>query len=178
MKQALSTTDIKRTNLRLILNAIFNSGPTSRSQLAKDLLLSKPAISDNLQCLLDLGIVSEIGEGSAGPAGGRKSILLRFNPMHKYIIAVNLNFSKPVFVLADLNGDSLNTFDITIAEGTPVQICADLVINGIQMLIQSLGTDSDSIIALPSPRPVFLIRKGIWSALIPAAEDRPGGRFP
>lgn len=153
MKHALNATDIKRANQRLLLDAIFQSGTTSRTQLAQQLRLSKPAISDNLQPLLDLGIVTESGEGSAGPAGGRKSILLRFNPLHRLIIAVNLNFSNPVFVLADLSGGILNSFDITIAPGTPIRDCADLVISGIRVLLQSLGANQDSVycIAVAAP---------------------------
>ena len=42
MKQALNVTDIKRTNQRLILDAIFQAGTTSRAQLARELQLSKP----------------------------------------------------------------------------------------------------------------------------------------
>ena len=132
MKHALNATDIKRTNQRLILDAVFRSGTTSRTQLAQQLRLSKPATSDNLQPLLDLGIVTESGVGSAGPAGGRKSILLQFNPLHRHIISINLNFSNPVFALADLNGGILNSFDITIAPGTSITACMELVINGIR----------------------------------------------
>ena len=79
MKQALNATDIKRQNQRLILDAVFRSGSTSRSQLSKELSLSKPAISDNLTELLEAGIVRESGESSSSPSGGRKSILLQPN---------------------------------------------------------------------------------------------------
>lgn len=153
MKHALNATDIKRANQRLLLDAIFQSGTTSRTQLAQQLRLSKPAISDNLQPLLDMGIVTESGESSAGPAGGRKSILLRFNPLHRHIIALNLNFSNPVFVLTDLSGGILNSFDITIAPGTPISDCAELIISGIRVLLQSLGSNQDSVfcIALAAP---------------------------
>lgn len=99
MKHALNATDIKYVNQRLILDAIFQSDTTSRTQLSRELHLSKPAVSDNLKPLLDLGIVDERGVGSPGPSGGRKSVLLRFNPAHRLIIAVSLNFSDPVFAL-------------------------------------------------------------------------------
>ena len=137
MKQALNVTDIKRTNQRLILDAIFQAGTTSRAQLARELQLSKPAISDNIQNLLNLGIVVETGEGNVGPSGGRKSILLQFNPRHAYIIAVNLNFSNPVFVLSDLNGDVVRSFDITFAPDLPVEACRDQVLDSIRSLMDA-----------------------------------------
>lgn len=153
MKHALNATDIKRANQRLILDAIFQSGTTSRTQLAKDLQLSKPAISDNLQYLLDVGIVEENGVGRAGPSGGRKSILLRFNSSNRLIIAVNLNFSTPLFALTDLNGKILRSFDITIAPGTPIDACRDLVLEGIRTLLQSPGAGQEIVycIALATP---------------------------
>ena len=83
MKQALNATDIKRQNQRLILDAVFRSGSTSRSRLSKELSLSKPAISDNLTELLEAGIVRESGESSPSPSGGRKSILLQPNGNHR-----------------------------------------------------------------------------------------------
>lgn len=153
MSHALNTTHIKKTNQRLVLDAIFHSVTTSRTQLAKELSLSKPAISDNLAGLLREGIVEEIGESSVGPAGGRKSILLQFNPNHKYIISIDLNFSNPVFALGNLNGDILNSFDISISAGTPIESCMELVNNSIRILLQSLGNQADKVycIALAAP---------------------------
>ncbi len=136
VKYALNATDIKLANRRLILDAIYQSGTTSRAQLARDLRLSKPAISDNLQTFLDIGIVGEGGEGLTGPTGGRKSILLRFEPLHRVIIAVNLNFSNPVFVLADLNGGIVHSFDVTIPACTTIAACRDLVLENIRRLIR------------------------------------------
>lgn len=153
MKHALNATDIKRANQRLILDAIFRCGTTSRTKLAQELRLSKPAISDNVQPLLDLGIVQESGEGHTGPFGGRKSILLRFNPRHRLIISVNLNFSNPVFVLTDLNGDILNSFDMTMESDSPVEDCQDLVLEGIGKLLQSLGAKADSVFCIAVAAP-------------------------
>ena len=160
MKQALNATDIKRANQRLILDAIFRSGTTSRTKLAKELSLSKPAISDNVQPLLDLGIVKESGEGSTGPSGGRKSILLQFNPGHRQIIVVNLNYSNPVFVLSDLNGNALNSFDITISPGTPAEACRDLVLEGIRALLQSHGDGQETVFCIAVAAPGVFNHEG------------------
>lgn len=143
MRQSLNLTDVKKNNQRLVLDAVFQRGVTTRSQLAKELSLSKPAISDNLQHLLDLGIVQEAGEGEAGSAGGRKAILLRFEPAHKLIVSVNLNFSNPVFVLGDLNGQVINSFDISIADGISIQDCMNLVFSSIRVLMRSVGSAAD-----------------------------------
>ncbi len=93
MRHSLSTSDIKLNN-RLVLDAIFQAGTTSRTQLAKELSMSKPAISDNLASLLACGVVREAGESGAGPSGGRKQILLKFNPANRYIISIDLSSNR------------------------------------------------------------------------------------
>lgn len=153
MKHALNSTDLRRTNRRLILDAVFRCEATSRSQLARSLHLSKPAISNNLQPLLDLGIIEEIGEGSSGPSGGRKTILLRFNPAHRYILVVSLSFSTPFFALTDLNGTPLRSFHIHLPSGTPIEDCQELVLQNIRSLLSSLEhwPDLISCIAVAAP---------------------------
>lgn len=153
MNHALNATAIKHANQRLILDAVFRAGTTSRTQLAQELRLSKPAISDNLKPLLDLGIIDESGVGSAGPSGGRKSILLHFNARHRLIVAVNLNFSNPVFALSDLSGNILNSFDITIAPGTAIEACRDLVLGGVRMLLQSQGANHEQVLCIAIAAP-------------------------
>ncbi len=160
MKYALNATDIRLANRRLILDAVYQSGTTSRSQLARDLQLSKPAISDNLQTLLDIGIVGEGGEGSVGPAGGRKSILLRFKPLHRVIIAVNLNFSNPVFALTDMNGDILHSFEIIIPAGTAIEACRDLVLDSIRSLIRRAEEENYPLFCIAVAAPGTYDREG------------------
>lgn len=153
MVRALNYTDIKRRNQRLVLDAIFASDTTSRTKLSQKLSLSKPAISDNLEALLKLGIVTEAGVGASGASGGRKSILLHFEPAHRYIIAVNLNFSNPVFAAADLRGNIVNSFNISIPQGMSVQSCMKLVVDSIQILLHSLGDSAESVycVAVAAP---------------------------
>ena len=151
MKQPLNTADIKKRNQRLVLDAVFASGCTSRTELSRQLSLSKPAISDNLAALLRAGIVEEAGESSASPAGGRKSILLHFNADYRYIITANLNFSHPVFAVGNLRGEILKSLDISIPNGTPSDICMRMVSSQIAQLLEPLDTGKVFCIAVAAP---------------------------
>jgi predicted NBD/HSP70 family sugar kinase len=145
--------DKKMINQRVILDAIFEKSLTSRTELSCELFLSKPAIADNLTGLLDIGIVQECGEGEVGKGGGRKPRLLRFNKNHKYIIAIELNDSDPVFVLGNLKGDIFNEFSVKIAENTNQQVRMELIKNAIQNLLNSKEPDPENLacIAISSP---------------------------
>ena len=153
MSRPLNTSDIKKTNRRLVLDTIYRFGTTSRTQLAKELSMSKPAISDNLSILLESGLVEEVGESSVGPSGGRKQILLQFNAQNRYIISIDLSSNSVIFALSDLVGNILNTFEIFVTENTPAASCLELLYNGIRVLQQAFAPGADNIycIAVAAP---------------------------
>ena len=64
---------LRQYNQRLILDAVYERDHTSRTELSKTLNLSKPAISDNLSKLLRLGVIEEVGEGTAAKKGRAKA---------------------------------------------------------------------------------------------------------
>lgn len=99
--------------------------------------MSKPAVADNLLPLLELGIVQEIGEGSATKKGGRKPIILQFNPNFKYIVAIDLNFEKPIFSLGNLGGTIINQFVLNVPEKITSEARISLVKNAINTLLNS-----------------------------------------
>lgn len=140
-------------NQKIILNKVFEKGLTSRTELSHDLQLSKPAIADNLNDLLAIGIVEECGEGEVGKGGGRKPRLLRFNKNHKFIIAIELNYEDPIFVLGNLNGDIFNEFSVKISENANPRVRMELIKNAIHILLNSNDIDSEDLacIAISSP---------------------------
>ncbi len=158
--RSVSNTTLKAMNQRMILEAIFEKSLTSRTELSNDLLLSKPAIADNLGDLLSIGIVQECGEGEVAKGGGRKPRLLRFNKNHKYIIAIELNYKDPIFVLGNLKGDIFNEFSVKISENANSQVRMELIKNAIHILLNSKDLVSEDLacIAISSPG-VFPDRK-------------------
>jgi len=158
--QSISTSTVRSVNQRIILDKIFEKQITSRTELSNDLLISKPAIADNLNALLETGIVREYGEGEVGKSGGRKPRLIRFNQNHKNIIAIDLNYKDPIFVLGNLNGDIFNEFSVKISEHANAQVRIELIKNAIHILLNSKDASTDSLacIAISSPG-VFTDRK-------------------
>ena len=121
--------------------------------MAKSLSMSKPAISDNLEHLINIGIAMETGDGSSSNLGGRKPRIIKFNENYKYIVAVDFNYSEPVFVLADLNGDIVSDFDTKIHKDANSQSCEHILINGINILLEAKKITDDMVgyVAIASP---------------------------
>lgn len=147
MKHTMDQTHIRSINQRVILERIYQDEPISRAELARELCISKSAMTENISALLSKGIVEEVGAGVSMSAGGRKPILLKFNSTYQYIIAIELNFEDPIFVLANLKGEILNKFTVNISNDSPYSTRLDSVMSAIKFMLSS-GNLSDKDLAV------------------------------
>ena len=153
IKRTVDQTHIRSINQRVILDKIYSDEPISRAELARELLISKSAMTENIAALLNMGIIQEFGEGVSMSSGGRKPILLKFNKKYQYIIAIELNFEDPIFVLANLGGEILNKFTVNISGDSPYATRLELVLNAVRLLLSSsnLTNEDLAIIAISCP---------------------------
>lgn len=89
-------------NQKAIVDKIYECDGISKAQLAKELGLSKPTVSTNVENLINIGIVGERGQGEATQNGGRKPVMLYFDKDYRYVGALDLSYSQPVCAVADL----------------------------------------------------------------------------
>ena len=144
---------VRNINSRAVLDSIFNSDVTSRTILAKQLGMSKSSVSSNLAGLIARGIVLEIGEGESSVVGGRKPQLLTFNKNHKYILAIDLNMTSPLFVLGNLRGEQLGEFSVHIEEGITQDAYLSMMENAVNLLLASRSMNPSDLayIAIAAP---------------------------
>lgn len=90
---------IQEQNRSMVLNKIRTEGPISRIELAKKNHISPSTVASAVQQLIKEGYVSEIGTGAS--SGGRKPILLKFNPNNQYLFAVAITNS--LIIVAQMN---------------------------------------------------------------------------
>lgn len=153
MKHTVDQTHIRSINQRVLLDKIYSKRLISRADLARELHASKAAVTVNIASLLSKGIIQEVGTGVSMSSGGRKPILLKFNNTYQYIVAIELNFEDPIFVLADLDGEILNKFTISIHETSSYSTRLEYVLNTVKSLISSSNLDNSklAIIAISCP---------------------------
>lgn len=153
MKYTVDQTHIRSINQRVILDKIYNKRLISRAELARELHISKAAVTENIASLLSKGIIQEVGTGVSMPSGGRKPILLKFNNTYQYIVAIELNFEDPIFVLANLDGEILNKFTIDIPEASSYSTRLEHVLSAVRFLISSsnLVSGNLAVIAISCP---------------------------
>jgi N-acetylglucosamine repressor len=82
---------MQELNRSIILDTIRKQGPISRSDIAKLINISPTTVTSAVNELIHEGVVREDGIGTSN--GGRKPVLLRFDPNTKYVIGVSISNS-------------------------------------------------------------------------------------
>lgn len=95
-------------NILRVLRQIWADGPVSRIELSRLSGLDKSTITKITAQLLDLGLISEEREGSAGARGGRRPIYLEFNARFGRIAGIELQPDRSLLCLTDLKGIPLS----------------------------------------------------------------------
>lgn len=102
MRLNLDSSIVRDINTRKVLSAVRMKTST-RADLARMTNLSYPTVGTIVKELAKEGFVVDEGLGEYG--GGRKPMLVRFEPTARLIIGVNLGGADPEAVVSDLNGE-------------------------------------------------------------------------
>ncbi len=93
------------SNALKILRFIRYHETTSQTEMVKHFGLSKAAVSEAVQRLITEGYIQEVGMSSASKKGGRRRVLLKFNPLSGFVIGINIKISSAQIALSDLNAN-------------------------------------------------------------------------
>ncbi len=148
MPRSVDHSSMQHLNQRLILETINQHGPISRAQLARMLSMSKPAVSDNLTSLLELGVVIENLSAQQGVTSGRKPIPIQINKNYRYILAIDLNYLDPVFALANFTGEILTDFCIKVDPNLNFEARVGLIKNAVNLLVNSNNIKLESVLCI------------------------------
>ncbi|MGN8646310.1 ROK family transcriptional regulator [Gracilibacillus sp. HCP3S3_G5_1] len=140
---------IKKINRSLVLDRIKSTEMISRTEIAKDLKLSKATVSAVVEELLARQLVEEVGKGESTQRGGRRRSMLRFNPRSKIGIGVDIGGSKIQIIMTDLIGDQVYEKRVQATNNL------EEIIELIEIAIIESKVDREQIIALGAGVPGF-----------------------
>lgn len=109
MYKTADQSSLRYTNRLAVLQLLFDRQTSSRSQLARELHISKPAVADNLSLLLALGIVQDTDSDRAASTGCKPRQLV-FNNDYCYFAAIDMHYGQPIFALGNVSGTVLDEF--------------------------------------------------------------------
>ncbi len=86
-----------------VLRLVRDSHVISRTEISQRCRLSKPTVSEIVSRFLKEGFLETAGESSSTQHGGRKRVLLRFNPSAGFVIGVDVRMTECIVAVTDLN---------------------------------------------------------------------------
>ncbi len=109
MGETLSTADVREQNSLRLLRYVYGSEGVSKQQIAQELKMSLPTVSQNLKLWEEQGMI--LRTGMYHSTGGRKARVYQFAAAKK--VAVGIAVQKEYFhvVVVDLYGKPLRSFD-------------------------------------------------------------------
>lgn len=103
-------------NRSIVLNLIRQEGSISRSEIAQRTKLSRSAVSNIINSLLEEGLVQHRGTGESN--GGRRPIMLNFNYGAASVLGLDVGANHLLAIVTDLEGNTTaehaSPFDIEI----------------------------------------------------------------
>ncbi|MRJ48408.1 ROK family protein [Fundicoccus ignavus] len=130
-----------------LLGSIIDHQPISRANLAKINNLNKTTTSTVVNNLLEEHLVFESGIGSSTLTGGRKPILLEFNPKSALAISIELGESHIQSCLAYLNGEMIQFREELYTEINSETII-DKLIETIDQLLSNAPVTPNNLIGI------------------------------
>ena len=138
---------LRHTKALSILTLLRECGSCSRADLVRASGLSAPTVTNVVKDLLSENLIEPLGEGES--SGGRPPDMIRFKAERGCILAVEISAEAISFLLADLNGNDLDTLKISLAnrETTPRAICS-YINKGLQSLLSKQKKTQEQLLIL------------------------------
>ena len=102
----------RQHNHRLILRTVYDFGPISRAEVARNTGLTRTTVSDVVADLLDDGMVREVGRGPS--SGGKAPILLDLVGDARQVIGLDLGEETFAGALVNLRGEIRRVVELPV----------------------------------------------------------------
>jgi glucokinase-like ROK family protein len=140
------TQNLKNLNKHAIIDLIrFTSGGVSRVELARQMGLTRAAVTSIVDDLQSVGLVRET-EGTY--PSGRRPIVLEINPGLGHVIGIDMGAAHVMLILADFSGREVHELqsELNINEGP--EICLARVADLTRQLLNETGMTIANISAI------------------------------
>ncbi len=147
--------NLKTVNKRIILDLIrFTPGGISRAELARQMLLTRAAISSIIDDLKEQGLVDEIETGPT--TGGRRPILLSINPHFGYVVGIDMGATHLGLVVTDFSAHVLEETEHPFSVADGPDKCLEQIHHHLADLLSRLKLSAEQIttIGMGVPGPV------------------------
>ncbi len=149
----IPTQNIKNLNKHAIVDLIrFTSGGISRVELARQMNLTRAAVTAIVNDLLDSGVVREVEDHYPS---GRRPIVLEINPDGGFVLGIDMGATHVGILLADYSARLIGEIEAPLDITQGPQACLKTVVDLAHTLIEKNSIQAGSIhavgIGVPGP---------------------------
>jgi glucokinase-like ROK family protein len=148
--------NVKNLNKHAIIDLIrFTPSGISRVELARQLNLTRAAITSIINDLQEIGFVKEV-EGQY--PSGRKPIVLEINPVRGYVVGVDIGSTHVTILLANYGAHVIKDFEWPIKIGAGPTVVLGQVDTNLKEILKESNLKNEDIkaICIGVPGPVVL----------------------
>jgi glucokinase-like ROK family protein len=139
--------NVKNINKRISLELIrFTPGGVSRSDVARQLGLTRAAVTTIIGDLIDSGLVHETEDGPA--TGGRRAILLELNPRRGNLVGIDLGATHYGMLVTDFAGRILNESEARLDIRMAPEIYINKIDDALRLMLADAQLSLDDILAI------------------------------
>ena len=129
--------NVKNLNKHGVIDLIrFTPGGIARVEMARQLGLTRAAITTIVNDMKAAGLVVELAQHAAG---GRKPVVLEINPSLGYVVGIDMGATHASLILADFSARSIQEMHMPLDISLGPQVCLDQVDSFLRLLLQSAG---------------------------------------
>lgn len=131
--------DMRAQNESMLLKKIIDEKIISRAELSKVTGLNKASVSAITKELVDANFIQETGIGDSSSMGGRKPVLLEFNPQVATVLSIDVGTNYIFGVHCYLDGE-----EIAWSRIDDQAISKTNILESIEQILSDLKIDRDS----------------------------------
>jgi predicted NBD/HSP70 family sugar kinase len=135
-----------RSSLIVVIEAYLQHGMLSRSDLAALTGISRSAITEITQTLLDMGLLQEFPVIQEKQGRGRPAVSLRFSASHGYFVGVSVTDTPSLVILADMQGNVVGECEIPSSDAP--QKVATTIRRAMNDLLRQTGVPQDRLLSI------------------------------
>lgn len=130
----IPTQNIKNLNKHAIVDLIrFTSGGISRVELARQMNLTRAAVTAIVNDLLDNGVVREVEDHYPS---GRRPIVLEINPDRGFVLGIDMGATHVTILLADHSARLIGEIESPLEISAGPRVCLKTVVDLAQALLE------------------------------------------
>ncbi len=148
MVKKADTQLIKLMNEIQLLKLIREAGPVSRIELARSTHMSKVAVFDIINRLIEAGMVLDVGKGESTSKGGKRPSLVKLDPTNHYVIGVEFKRTEVRIAVGDIEASIVDKRKLNFKAGTSGTEIINRVFKKIDVILKKNKIDSDKLVSV------------------------------